>query len=421
MNFLDWGGIVSKERHHNKQLTIALKSLSVIEETLSSKNEDKHSKELLQTMFTGLNDNLATLLPHTKDNADLAFKANFYMSRAERVKDLLEAAEKSDKISKIPKNKPKLNNKPSRKSPTPAFSKPTAVGSKMEEAIMSEMLQTPPKLTFAEIAGVEEAKTALRDAIILPALRPDIFVGLRAPPKGILLYGPPGTGKTLLARATASECGHSFFSVGGASLTSKWHGEGEKLVQALFKVARDIAPSVIFMDEVDSLLSARKSDGGEHEASRRLKTTFMTEIDGVLSPDDDPTRTVIVLANTNLPFDLDDAVLRRLSKRVYVGLPDAKTRAALIKLSLKSNANTLSLAQINRIANDTKNYSCADIAILCKDAAMKSFKDLDTRSILNNNSIPPISYNDFVDALKTLQPTVSNELLLRYEQFNKKK
>jgi len=328
------------------QLTIALRSLALIDETLSSKPEDEHTLTLLETILGGFQDNLSPVISSLNNKNgninDLRSKANYYVERAEIVKKIIaERQQPPLTTAQLPSpltpsasaSRPKKIARPSpgavsssssatvssqnkRRSPTQQTR--VAATNKFERQVLDDTLQSPPKITFDEISGVEEAKTALRDAVIFPSLRPDIFVGLRRPPKGILLYGPPGTGKTLLARATASESGHNFFCVGGGELTSKWHGEGEKLVKALFKVARDVAPSVIFMDEVDSLLSARKADG-EHEASRRLKTTFMTEIDGVLTSSDDPSKSVVVLANTNLPFDLDDAVMRRFEKRVYVG------------------------------------------------------------------------------------------------------
>ena len=134
-----------------------------------------------------------------------------------------------------------------------------------------------------------------------------MFTGLRAPPKGVLLYGPPGTGKTLLAKAVATESGFAFFSVSASSVTSKFVGEGEKLMKGLFSVARKRMPAVIFFDEIDSIMSARKEN--EHEASRRLKTEFMTQIDGATTSASDR---ILVMAATNIPWELDEAVLRRM-------------------------------------------------------------------------------------------------------------
>merc|ERR1719469_1356956 len=145
---------------------------------------------------------------------------------------------------------------------------------------------------------------------------------------GILLYGPPGTGKTMLAKAAASESRSNFFSCSASSLTSKWHGDSEKLLKTLFDLAYLYAPAILFFDEIDALLSTRKSD--EHEASRRFKTEFMVRVDGVNS-NNNTNKNVLVLGCTNCPWDLDQAVLRRFQRRIYVPLPDITTRRVLLQ------------------------------------------------------------------------------------------
>lgn len=149
------------------------------------------------------------------------------------------------------------------------------------KSIEETILDSSPNVTWDDIKGLADVKKILQETIVLPTIRPDIFRGLLSPAKGILLYGPPGTGKTMLAKAIATECKSTFFNCSASTLTSKWMGEGEKLMKALFQMAADQAPAVIFIDEIDSIMGAR--GGQEHEASRRLKTEFLIQFDGVNS------------------------------------------------------------------------------------------------------------------------------------------
>ena len=166
----------------------------------------------------------------------------------------------------------------------------------------------------------------------MPAVRPDLFTGLRRPQRGLLLFGPPGTGKTMIAKAVASECKSTFFNISAASLTSKWVGESEKTVRSLFKLAYKKQPSIIFIDEIDSILS--KGSDNDNEAAKRLKTEFLIQFDGLGSNAD---ARLLVITATNRPMDLDDALLRRLPKRVYCGPLDEEGRADFIlKLKITS-------------------------------------------------------------------------------------
>lgn len=167
-------------------------------------------------------------------------------------------------------------------------------------------------VTFADIGALDETKESLQELVMLPLRRPDLFTGgLLKPCRGILLFGPPGTGKTMLAKAIANEAGASFINVSMSTITSKWFGEDEKNVRALFTLAAKVSPTIIFVDEVDSMLGQR-TRVGEHEAMRKIKNEFMTHWDGLLTK---PGVRILVLAATNRPFDLDEAIIRRFERR----------------------------------------------------------------------------------------------------------
>lgn len=167
-------------------------------------------------------------------------------------------------------------------------------------------------MTFADIGALDDIKESLQELVMLPLRRPDLFQGgLLKPCRGILLFGPPGTGKTMLAKAIANEAGASFINVSMSTITSKWFGEDEKNVRALFTLAAKVSPTIIFVDEVDSMLGQR-TRVGEHEAMRKIKNEFMTHWDGLLSKSGER---ILVLAATNRPFDLDEAIIRRFERR----------------------------------------------------------------------------------------------------------
>ena len=167
-------------------------------------------------------------------------------------------------------------------------------------------------VTFDDIGALADIKESIRELVMLPLQRPDLFNGgLLKPCRGILLFGPPGTGKTMLAKAIANEAGASFMNISMSTIMSKWCGEAEKSIQALFSLATKIAPAIIFTDEVDGMLGTRERSN-ENEVSRRIKNEFMMHWDGVLSK---PSEKILVLAATNRPFDLDDAIIRRFEHR----------------------------------------------------------------------------------------------------------
>ncbi|KAK7504867.1 hypothetical protein BaRGS_00003895 [Batillaria attramentaria] len=255
------------------------------------------------------------------------------------------------------------------------------VDKKLADLILSEIVDSGPSVSFKDIAGQETAKQALQEIVILPSLRPELFTGLRAPARGLLLFGPPGNGKTMLAKAVANESNSVFFNISASSLTSKWVGEGEKLVRTLFMAARQLQPAIVFIDEIDSLLSERRE--GENEASRRLKTEFLVQFDGVSSSPEDR---ILIMGATNRPQELDDAVLRRFPKRVM-----------------------------------TEGYSGSDLTALAKDAALGPIRELSVSEVrsVDANKVRDIQMSDFLESVKRIRRSVPLDTLGKYEEWNK--
>ncbi|CAN6164520.1 unnamed protein product [Urochloa humidicola] len=278
---------------------------------------------------------------------------------------------------------------------------------------------------FDDIGALEDVKKTLDELVTLPMMRPELFShgNLLRPCKGILLFGPPGTGKTLLAKALATEAGANFISITGSTLTSKWFGHSEKLTKALFSFASRLAPVIIFVDEVDSLLGAR-GGANEHEATRRMRNEFMAAWDGLRSKEN---QRILILGATNRPFDLDDAVIRRLPRRILVDLPDAKNRMKILKILL-AKENLEPDFGFDELANVTEGYSGSDLKNLCIAAAYRPVHELleqenkgDTGS--RKSSLRALKLDDFVQAKAKVSPSVAfdatsmNELRKWNEQY----
>uniref|UniRef100_A0A4W3H695 Spastin n=1 Tax=Callorhinchus milii TaxID=7868 RepID=A0A4W3H695_CALMI len=318
------------------------------------------------------------------------------------------------------KNTPRPSNKPPTPVSTPRKKKDLKnfrnVDSKLANLILNEVVDSAQSVRFDDIAGQELAKQALQEIVILPSLRPELFTGLRAPARGLLLFGPPGNGKTMLAKAVASESNSTFFNISAATLTSKYVGEGEKLVRALFSVARELQPSIIFIDEVDSLLCERRE--GEHDASRRLKTEFLIEFDGVQSSGDDR---VLVMGATNRPQELDDAVLRRFTKRVYVSLPNENVRLGMRWLKFFSSRVLKKILFSFLLLRISDGYSGSDLTALAKDAALGPIRELKPEEVKNMaaSEVRSIQLSDFKDSLKKIKRSVSPQTLEGYLRWNR--
>lgn len=240
---------------------------------------------------------------------------------------------------------------------------PQGVDEHAAKQILNEIIVRGDEVHWSDVAGLEIAKNALREAVVYPFLRPDLFQGLREPARGMLLFGPPGTGKTMLARAVATESKSTFFSISASSLTSKYLGESEKLVRALFSLAKALAPSIIFVDEIDSLLSQR-SGSGENEATRRIKTEFLIQWSDLQraaagressdkSQEQGDVNRVLVLAATNLPWAIDEAARRRFVRRQYIPLPESQTRETQLRTLLGQQKHNLTDASIKQLVSLT--------------------------------------------------------------------
>lgn len=291
-----------------------------------------------------------------------------YLERAEKLKKYLRDKQKSKKPVKDSDGgtKTKKENDSSDSDEDPDKKK---LLNQLEGAIVIEK----PNIKWSDVAGLEGAKEALKEAVILPIKFPHLFTGKRKPWKGILLFGPPGTGKSFLAKAVATEANNStFFSVSSSHLVSKWLGESEKLVKNLFEMARQQKPSIIFIDEIDSLCSSRSDN--ESESARRIKTEFLVQMQGVGADNDG----ILVLGATNIPWILDAAIRRRFEKRIYIPLPDEIARLAIFILNIGNTPHSLNDDDFKVLARKTDGFSGADISVLVRDALMQPVRKVQT-------------------------------------------
>ncbi|KAH3746127.1 Vacuolar protein sorting-associated protein 4 [Pelomyxa schiedti] len=238
----------------------------------------------------------------------------------------------------------------------------------LRRAVSEAILSEKPSLTWDDVAGLDEAKSALEEAVVLPNKFPQLFTGKRKAWGAILLFGPPGTGKSFLAKVVAATTASTFFSVSSSTLVSRWLGDSEKMIRELFSLAVERKPSVVFIDEIDSICTARSE--GEHESMRRVKTEFMIQMDKALANPG-----VLVLGATNRPFDLDLAVLRRFQKRILVPLPDSRAREKLLSLSLGEDSASLPDGYLRTLADRLDGFSGADINILVRDVLLQPVRE----------------------------------------------
>lgn len=259
---------------------------------------------------------------------------------------------------------------------TNAQAKPAPKSDKDKSVVEGTILEDKPDVKWDDIAGLQVAKDQLMMAVVLPTKFPNMFTEDRPPPRGILLYGPPGTGKTHLARACATASSSTFFHVKSSDIMSKFQGESEKSVANLFEVAQERAPSIIFLDEVDSFFGKRGSEGsGEAGDKRAVKNTFLQCMES-FNANTTPDKAVLVLAATNIPWELDEAFIRRFQAKIYIPPPDHEGRRYLLRQLLSKTKHSLTEADVEQIAEATRGYSGSDIKNLAHQALMRPVIDL---------------------------------------------
>lgn len=282
----------------------------------------------------------------------------------------------------------------------------------LEEAVKEFIVVRKPSVRFEDVIGLDNVKQTLIETIVYPYKRPDLFpLGW---PKGILMYGPPGCGKTLIVAALVNEIDGIFMHVNAANLMSKWLGESEKKVAAIFNYARKVGltkPVIIFLDEADALLGVYEHEiGGEV----RVRNQFLQEMDGLL--DKGEKNFVYVIAATNKPWRLDTGFLRRFQKRIYVPAPDLQARRQLFEYYTKPFNLSLDV-DLNKLAELTEGYSASDIRDIVLEAYLRTLREL-FRSGDVEGKPRPISMQDFLEVLKIRKPSISKELLKRYEEWS---
>jgi len=304
-----------------------------------------------------------------KAKESIRAKCITYLERAEKLKEYIKGGSKNKPIKDGGGGASKKDGKDSDGDSDDDDPEKKKMQNKLSDAIVVEK----PNIKWSDVAGLTAAKEALKEAVILPIKFPHLFTGNRKPWKGILLFGPPGTGKSYLAKAVATEANNStFFSVSSSDLVSKWLGESEKLVKNLFEMAREHKPSIIFIDEVDSLCGSRSDN--ESESARRIKTEFLVQMQGVGNDTDG----ILVLGATNIPWQLDAAIRRRFEKRIYIDLPEEHARSDLFKLNLGNTPHMLTEEDIRVLGQRTEGYSGADISIVVRDALMQPVRKVQT-------------------------------------------
>lgn len=285
----------------------------------------------------------------------------------------------------------------------------------MANQIIKHILPKTSAVNFDNCIGLNQPIERLKEAIIYPLNYPQLFEKIYSW-KGILLYGPPGTGKTLLAKASANQSTSTFINVTSSTFISKWRGESEKMLKVLFDVAKFYSPTTIFIDEIDALASTNQDSN--HEASRRFKSELLTQIDGVI-----PNENVFVLATTNNPWMIDNALLRRFEKRILVPLPDHNGRSAIFRHYVGENSKFNS-EELQKLVDLTTNFSGSDIRTVCKEAEMilirEQLQQIKCGKFDNKKQVRKITVADVVKALEKIKPCIDNCDYKKYFEWGNK-
>ena len=287
--------------------------------------------------------------------------------------------------------------------------------SELDQNIEASIVSENPDITLNDVAGLEAVKRSLREAIVLPLKRPDLFTGSRQPWRGILLHGPPGCGKTMIAKATAGDIDATFFNVSAATLVSKWMGESEKLVKRLYEVAKEKQPSIIFIDEVDSLTQSRNEN--ENDAMRRVKTQLLASMEGLASNKEDR---VVTIGATNVPWEIDSAFRRRFQRRIYVPLPDEEARKIIFQINSKGIELDKNI-DFKKLSSKTNEFTGSDIANICREAIMAPIRELDSSNLIDDSSVKarPVTQKDYLNALNNVKKSVSSSELTRFIEWDR--
>lgn len=373
----------------------------------------KNYQNAIQTLVQ-----LAQLYPDYKLNPMYLQRAQLYQERVKALQSAHGIEPPSDEpdfgLGKFTFSKPAAPASPVPASTTSsANAKSPQVVQQLKANYNDLIMKEKPSIKWDEVVGLEDAKKALRESIIFPVQRPDLFpLGW---PRGLLMYGPPGCGKTLLAAATASEIDSYFITVDAASIMSKWLGEGERNVAKLFNSARklldeDAKSVIVFIDELDSILGSRTNEvGGEV----RVRNQFLKEMDGIA--DKGRNLHLYIIGATNKPWSLDWPFLRRFQKRIYVPLPDIRARMQMLRQYTAPLKMDIEL-KLDDLSKMTEGYSGSDMRDICQSVQLRVVSELFDSAGANDKETQPraIDLNDFKEVLRNRRPSVSQEMLRGY-------